>query len=118
MKLSLRRAEAARDVLVAKGVEASKISVAARGESEPAVPTADGVREQANRRVEIVARGVFVEQKGMAPPSGGAILFARFLLVLMEWLGPQGMRVLRIVLPTACAYLCEIAAPTRNRKAI
>ncbi len=54
MKLSLRRAEAARDVLVAKGVEASKISVAARGESEPAVPTADGVREQANRRVEIL----------------------------------------------------------------
>jgi OOP family OmpA-OmpF porin len=54
MKLSLRRAEAVRAVLLDKGVEAGAISVAARGESEPAVPTADGVAERANRRVEIL----------------------------------------------------------------
>jgi OOP family OmpA-OmpF porin len=54
MKLSLRRAEAVRAVLLDKGVDSSLISVAARGESEPAVPTADGVAERANRRVEIL----------------------------------------------------------------
>lgn len=52
--LSLRRANAVRDALLARGVSPSQISVAARGESEPAVPTADGVREPANRRVEII----------------------------------------------------------------
>jgi OOP family OmpA-OmpF porin len=35
-------------------VKASGISVAGRGEAEPAVPTADGVPEAANRRVEII----------------------------------------------------------------
>ncbi len=54
MKLSLRRAEAVRAILVDKGVPAGDISVAARGESEPAVQTADGVPERANRRVEIL----------------------------------------------------------------
>lgn len=54
MRLSLRRAQAVRDVLVERGIAAERISLAARGESEPAVPTADGVREPANRRVEIV----------------------------------------------------------------
>lgn len=52
--LSLRRANNVRDALVARGVKAGGISVAGRGEAEPAVPTADGVREPANRRVEII----------------------------------------------------------------
>lgn len=52
--LSLRRANSVRDALLARGVSPAKISVAARGESEPAVPTPDGVREPANRRVEII----------------------------------------------------------------
>lgn len=54
MILSLQRAEAVRDALVARGVKANGISVAGRGEAEPAVATADGVREPANRRVEII----------------------------------------------------------------
>ncbi|MGH6931179.1 MAG: OmpA family protein [Dongiaceae bacterium] len=54
LALSLRRADAVREALVAGGVPAEAITVAGRGESEPAVPTADGVREQANRRVEII----------------------------------------------------------------
>ncbi len=56
LRLSIRRAEAVRDVLVARGVSSGNISIAGRGESEPAVPTADGVREQANRRVVIIVQ--------------------------------------------------------------
>ena len=54
LALSLRRANAVRDALVARGILSQNISVAGRGEAEPAVPTPDGVREPANRRVEIV----------------------------------------------------------------
>jgi OOP family OmpA-OmpF porin len=54
MALSLRRADAVREALIAGGVSPDAITVAGRGESEPAVPTPDGVKEQANRRVEIV----------------------------------------------------------------
>lgn len=54
MALSLRRADFVREALIAGGISPDAITVAGRGESEPAVPTADGVKEQANRRVEIV----------------------------------------------------------------
>ena len=54
LPLSLRRADAVRDVLIGGTVAADRITVSGRGEEEPAVPTADGVREQANRRVEII----------------------------------------------------------------
>lgn len=51
--LSNRRAETVKGALISEGVSASSISVDARGESEPLVPTADGVREPQNRRVNI-----------------------------------------------------------------
>lgn len=54
MRLSLRRADSVREALIAGGISADQITTAGRGESEPAVPTADGVREQANRRVEVI----------------------------------------------------------------
>ncbi|MFI4999347.1 MAG: OmpA family protein [Reyranellales bacterium] len=54
MALSLRRANAVKDALVREGVPATAISVIGRGESQPLVQTADGVREPQNRRVEIV----------------------------------------------------------------
>ena len=54
LALSMRRADAAREALIARGIPAENITVASRGESENAVPTADGVKEQANRRVEII----------------------------------------------------------------
>lgn len=54
MGLSLRRADSVRDALIAGGVTPDQITTAGRGEEEPAVPTADGVREQANRRAEII----------------------------------------------------------------
>jgi OmpA-OmpF porin, OOP family len=54
MALSLRRANAVKDALVRDGVPAMAISVIGKGETQPLVPTADGVREPQNRRVEIV----------------------------------------------------------------
>jgi outer membrane protein OmpA-like peptidoglycan-associated protein len=56
MALSLRRANAVKDQLVHDGVKPDDISVVGLGESSPAVPTGDGVREAQNRRVEIVLR--------------------------------------------------------------
>lgn len=55
-ELSLERAENVRAVLVDMGVNAERISVAARGEGDPAVATGDGVRSRENRRVVIVVR--------------------------------------------------------------
>lgn len=54
--LSRRRAEAIRDALVAAGVPADLVEVSWHGESQNAVPTADGVREPRNRRVAIRIR--------------------------------------------------------------
>ena len=53
-RLSQRRADTVKAELVRQGISANDISVFARGESQPLVPTADGVREPQNRRVEIV----------------------------------------------------------------
>ncbi len=53
-RLSVRRAEAVKKVLVGLGVPASAITTVGKGESAPLVPTPDGVREPQNRRVEIV----------------------------------------------------------------
>lgn len=55
MDLSLRRAKAVESVLIRQGVAADRIGVAGRGENDLAIPTADGVKMPANRRVEIVA---------------------------------------------------------------
>ena len=51
--LSLRRAKSVQKALVAEGIAGEAISISGRGESEPMVPTADGVREAQNRRVHI-----------------------------------------------------------------
>ena len=50
---SRKRAEAVKANLAAHGIPASAMTVAAYGESQPIVPTEDGVREVQNRRVEI-----------------------------------------------------------------
>jgi OOP family OmpA-OmpF porin len=55
-RLSQRRADAVAAELVRQGVSRNEIMVTAFGESRPLVPTADGVREPQNRRVEIVLR--------------------------------------------------------------
>src|SRR5215218_8860838 len=52
-RLSERRVEAVRRELIRLGVPDSAIGTVAEGETNPLVPTADGVREARNRRVEI-----------------------------------------------------------------
>lgn len=53
LTLSNRRADAVKERLVKAGVAAENITSFGFGESDPRKPTADGVRESANRRVEI-----------------------------------------------------------------
>jgi outer membrane protein OmpA-like peptidoglycan-associated protein len=53
-KLSRRRAEAVQIELVRDGVSEDEITMHGFGESNPLVPTAPGVREPQNRRVEIL----------------------------------------------------------------
>ena len=54
--LSIRRAQAVADELVRDGVARESITTQGFGERHLLVPTADGVREPHNRRVEIVLR--------------------------------------------------------------
>ena len=54
--LALRRAEAVRAALIRRGVAPESIVATGRGKREPLVPTADGVAEPRNRRVEIIVR--------------------------------------------------------------
>ena len=54
--LARRRADAVAAALAAAGIAPGAVATSSRGESEPRVPTADGVREAQNRRVEISAR--------------------------------------------------------------
>ena len=54
--LSLKRANNVAAELVRLGVAKTAISITAFGDTKPLVPTADGVREPQNRRVEIVLK--------------------------------------------------------------
>jgi len=54
LKLSLRRADSVRAALIKEGIPAANITTAGRGESDPAVPTPDGVPEAKNRRAVII----------------------------------------------------------------
>lgn len=53
MRLSLRRGEAVKKGLAGRGISTDKLAVDGRGEEELLVPTADNVREPANRRARI-----------------------------------------------------------------
>jgi OmpA-OmpF porin, OOP family len=55
-KLSLRRAQTVAAELVRHGVQMAAIEIQAFGDTRPLVPTAPGVREPQNRRVEIILR--------------------------------------------------------------
>lgn len=55
-RLSLQRAQRVREELTRLGIPPGRIQAAGRGEREPLIPTADGVAEPRNRRVEINVR--------------------------------------------------------------
>ena len=55
-ELGLRRANAVRALLVQAGLNVAAIDVRSHGEAELLVPTADGVFEPRNRRVEVTVR--------------------------------------------------------------
>ena len=54
--LSLRRAQAVRELVIGRGFDAARVDAVGRGEREPVVETADEVDEPKNRRVEILVR--------------------------------------------------------------
>ena len=54
--LSLQRAGRVKSMLVGMGVPAGRILTAGRGRREPLIPTANGVIEPRNRRVEVSVR--------------------------------------------------------------
>lgn len=59
-ELSRRRAEAVRAVVVGQGMTVGEIrdlQIQAKGENDPAVQTGDGVKEERNRRVVVIATG-------------------------------------------------------------
>ena len=55
-ELARKRADTVKTMLVGRGVRADDIVATGRGKRELLVPTADGVAEPRNRRVEIVVR--------------------------------------------------------------
>lgn len=67
MALSLRRANAVKDVLVKQGIPAASITTVGAGEQGLLIPTPDGVREPQNRRAEIV-----IPQMASAPTNDSA----------------------------------------------
>jgi hypothetical protein len=67
LQLSQHRAQTVADALEREGVPATSIVAVGRGEENLLVPTADGVVEPRNRRVEIV-----VEQPPAPPPVAAA----------------------------------------------
>lgn len=54
--LGLQRAEVVRAALIGRGIPPSDVRAISRGKRAPAVPTAEGVAEPRNRRVEIIVR--------------------------------------------------------------
>ncbi|WP_017930823.1 OmpA family protein [Robiginitomaculum antarcticum] len=65
MGLSSRRANTVKSALVSRGFQSTNITTQAKGESEVAVATGDGVREPLNRRTEVVIRLIPGSDTGM-----------------------------------------------------
>lgn len=55
-ELGLKRATAVRNILVAAGLDATRIEVSSLGESDPIIRTKDDTAEPRNRRVDIAVR--------------------------------------------------------------
>lgn len=55
-QLSIKRAGVVVDILGASGVDVSLVETTSHGENNPLIPTADGIAEPKNRRVEVMVR--------------------------------------------------------------
>ena len=53
MNLSIKRAEAVKEILLSQGISAKNVSVLGKGENELAVDTPDNTKHPANRRAEV-----------------------------------------------------------------
>ena len=53
MSLSIKRAEAVKEILLSLGITAKNVSVLGKGENQLAVDTPDNTKHPANRRAEI-----------------------------------------------------------------
>lgn len=69
--LSARRAEAVRGFLGENGIDPKVIATVRFGESQPAVPTKDGVAEPRNRRAEVYF-GALAETAATPKPQAGS----------------------------------------------
>ena len=56
LRLSERRAKDAMDALISQGVNRAVITSSGMGETQPFIPTEDGVKEQLNRRTEVLIK--------------------------------------------------------------
>jgi outer membrane protein OmpA-like peptidoglycan-associated protein len=56
LRLSQQRADAVLRGLIARGIPVERFQILAKGETEPAVPTAPGAAEPGNRRAELTWR--------------------------------------------------------------
>ena len=59
-----RRAEAVQKMLIRYGIPAGQIVAVSAGEEDLAVPTADGVANAANRRVQVIKEVHYTEEPG------------------------------------------------------
>ena len=53
MSLSIKRAEAVKEILLSLGIPAKNVSVLGKGENQLAVDTPDNTKHPANRRAEV-----------------------------------------------------------------
>lgn len=75
--LSRRRAEAVRAELLRQGMtvgETKDLQIEAKGENDPAVPTGDGVKEERNRRVVVIATGQTKKEKTVKVDQSAAVI--------------------------------------------
>jgi membrane-associated protease RseP (regulator of RpoE activity) len=89
MALSIRRADVVKSALIRNGVPAAAIETAGRGQTNLLVPTADGVREAQNRRVELA---------GLPGQAGTDIVTARVIGIVKTKTGASHEAAFRGVL--------------------
>ena len=89
MALSIRRADAVKSALIRNGVPAAAIETAGRGQTNLLIPTADGVREVQNRRVELA---------GLPGQTGTDIVTARVIGIVKTKTGASHEAAFREVL--------------------